>query len=363
MRLSARVLAILALVVSACGGSTAAPVPTPLAAAPAGGAPAASAAPAAPAAPVAPAAVRGSFTLYTSVPQNIASRVEQTLKKRHPDLTMVTFRAGTGEVVAKLAAEQKAGAIQADVVWVAEPSTYEDLKKQNLLLKFAPKEADKLPADLKDADGYYYAGRLINTVVIFNTNLVKTAPKGWRELADPAFKGKVGLPSPVASGAAVAFAGALSKSADFGWDYFAKLKANGAVQVQNNSVANERVAKGELMAASTLDYMVRELKAKGSPVDMIWPVEGAVFTPSPVGIIAASKNVEQAKAFVDYLLSQDGQKDMVEVGSFIPVRDDVASPKGAPKLAEIKRFPGVDWKDVSARTEEIKSRFADLFGK
>lgn len=306
--------------------------------------------------------VSGQFTLYTSVPQNIASRIEESLKKRHPDLRMTIFRAGTGEVVAKLAAEQKAGAIQADVVWVAEPSTYEEFKKQDLLLKFAPKDADKLSAELKDADGFYYAGRLINTVIIYNTQLVKTPPTGWRDLTKPEFKGKIGLPAPAASGAAVAFVGALSKSSDFGYGYLAELKANGAVQVQNNTEANTKVAKGELMVASTLDYMIRDLKAKGSPVDIVWPKEGAIFTPSPVAILKTSKNVEASKAFVDYLLSQQGQQDMVEVGSFLPVRDDVAPPKGAPKLSEIKRFP-LDWKDITTRTEEIKKNFADIFGK
>lgn len=307
-------------------------------------------------------AVSGQFTLYTSVPQNIASRIEESLKKRHPDLRMTIFRAGTGEVVAKLAAEQKAGAIQADVVWVAEPSTYEEFKKQDLLLRFAPKDADKLSAELKDADGFYYAGRLINTVIIYNTQLVKTPPAGWRDLTKPEFKGKIGLPTPAASGAAVAFVGALSKSSDFGYGYLKELKANGAVQVQNNTEANTKVAKGELMVASTLDYMIRGLKKQGSPVDVVWPKEGAIFTPSPVGILKTSKNLEASKAFVDYLLSQQGQQDMVEVGSFLPVRDDVAPPEGAPKLSEIKRFP-LDWKDITTRTEEIKKNFADIFGK
>jgi len=346
MKLALALGAALTILSTACGGAQA-----PGAAAPAVATGA-----------VQPAAVSGQFTLYTSVPQNIASRIEESLKKRHPDLRMTIFRAGTGEVVAKLAAEQKAGAIQADVVWVAEPSTYEEFKKQDLLLKFAPKDADKLSAELKDADGFYYAGRLINTVIIYNTQLVKTPPTGWRDLTRPEFKGKIGLPTPAASGAAVAFVGALSKSSDFGYGYLAELKANGAVQVQNNTEANTKVAKGELMVASTLDYMIRDLKTQGSPVDVVWPKEGAIFTPSPVGILKTSKNVDASKAFVDYLLSQQGQQDMVEVGSFLPVRDDVAPPKGAPKLSEIKRFP-LDWKDITTRTEEIKKNFADIFGK
>ncbi len=346
MKLALALGAALTILSTACGGAQA-----PGAAAPAVATGA-----------VQTAAVSGQFTLYTSVPQNIASRIEESLKKRHPDLRMTIFRAGTGEVVAKLAAEQKAGAIQADVVWVAEPSTYEEFKKQELLLKFAPTDADKLSAELKDADGFYYAGRLINTVIIYNTQLVKTPPTGWRDLTKPEFKGKIGLPTPAASGAAVAFVGALSKSSDFGYGYLAELKANGAVQVQNNTEANTKVAKGELMVASTLDYMIRDLKTQGSPVDIVWPKEGAIFTPSPVGIVKTSKNVEASKAFVDYLLSQQGQQDMVEVGSFLPVRDDVAPPKGAPKLSEIKRFP-LDWKDITTRTEEIKKNFADIFGK
>lgn len=339
-------LAVATLTAAACA---------PAAQGPAGGQPG-------PASPSPERAVSGQFTLYTSVPQNIASRIEQSLAKRHPDLKVTIFRAGTGEVVAKLAAEHRAGAIQADVVWVAEPSTYEELKRQDLLLKFTPREADRLAAELKDPEGFYYAGRLINTVIIYNTNLVRTPPQGWKDLLRPEFKDKVGLPTPAASGAAVAFVGALSKSPDFGYDYFRQLRANGAVQVRNNTEANQKVARGEHMAAATLDFMVRELKATGSPVDMVWPREGAIFTPSPVGIIRTSKNQEAAKAFVDYILSQQGQRDMVEVGSFLPVRDDVAPPAGAPKLSEVKRF-SLDWKDITARTEEIKAQFTTIFGR
>lgn len=366
-----RALPAAALLLSACSpGSGSAPTtgPAPTVAAPAAAAktspPATTASPAAPSgqgAAAKPGPATGSFSLYTSVPQEIVNRMQATLKRVQPDLSMQVFRGGTSEVVAKLAAEQRAGAIQADVLWVAEPSSYESLKKQNLLLKFTPAAADTLAADLKDPDGYYYAGRLINTIIIYNTQQVKTAPTNWRDLLDPAYSGKVVLPTPANSGAAVAFAGALSGMPGFGWDYFDKLKANGAKQVSNNTQANERVASGEAVIGSTLDYMIRDLKAKGSPVDGAWPEEGAIFTPSPVGVLAASKNQAPARAFVDYLLSREGQQDMVEVGNFIPIRDDVEPPKGAPRLREIKRAP-VDWKVVAEQEQRIKDQFAERFG-
>ncbi len=76
-------------------------------------------------------------------------------QQKFPAITLDIFRSGTSAVVAKLMTEKEAGEIMADLVWVAEPSTYEDFKDQNILLKFSLAEAKSLPAEMKDLEGYY----------------------------------------------------------------------------------------------------------------------------------------------------------------------------------------------------------------
>ena len=303
----------------------------------------------------------GKITLYTSVPQDIVDRLQSDYKTKFPASTLEVFRAGSSEVEAKMAAEKKAGSIQADVVWVAEPSTYEDFKSQGILLKFSPAEAGALPAEMKDKDGYYYAGRLINMVVAFN---IKANPKpaSWKDLLNSAYKGKIGFPTPVSSGAAEAAVRTLADTQGFGWDYFKQFRANGGKQIKNNSAVQEQLSTGELLVGALLDFMMRDAKAKGSPVDYAWPAEGAVFIPSPIAVITTSKNPEAAKAFVDYLLSKEGQASMVKLGNFIPVRSDVPGPAGTPALGQIKRL-STDWRTVrEKRTPKTSLRPSSQIG-
>jgi len=109
-----------------------------------------------------------------------------------------------------------------------------------------------------------------------------------------------------------------------------------------------------------LDYMMRTRVRDGAPVDYVWPEDGAVFIPSPIGIINTSDNVETARVFVDFVLSAEGQRTMVELGDFIPIRADVQPPEGAPSLDEINAID-IDWKDVNRRSQAINDAWTALF--
>lgn len=304
-------------------------------------------------------ALGGTITLYTSVPQPIADKIQVDFQTKFPDITLDVFRSGTSAVTAKVATEKEAGEIQADLVWVAEPSTYEDYKDQDLLLKFTPAEAKNLPAEMQDPEGYYYAGRLINMIIGYNTS-VASPPAKWQDLLKPEYKGKLGFPSPLRSGAAIASVKTLVDK--FGWKYFDDFKANGGLQIANNSTVRDMLATGELAVGVLLDYMVRGAKAKGSPVDYVWPEEGAVFIPSPIAIFKNSKNIEAAKVFVNYVLSEEGQATMVKLGNFCPVRTDVTPPVATPALGKIKKLP-TNWKGVKEKRQDTKDRWSVLFAE
>ncbi|MCI0477452.1 MAG: ABC transporter substrate-binding protein [Anaerolineales bacterium] len=312
-------------------------------------------------APAPVAEAKGKIALYTSVPQPIADKIQADFQAKFPGVTLDIFRGGTSEVVAKIMTEKAGGEIIADLVWVAEPSTYEDFKAQDLLLKYTPTEASMLTDEMKDKDGYYYAGRLINMVVAYNST-TEPKPKSWKDLLNPAYKGKVGFPSPLNSGAAEGAVKTLADHPSFGWKYFDDLKANGAKQVANNSTLRDQIASGEFKVGVLLDYMVREVKPKGATIEYIWPDEGAVFIPSPIAIFKTTKNPGAAKAFLDFIISKSGQETMVKLGYFIPIRADVMPPEGAPSLDKIKRLP-TDWKAVTRDRQATKDKWTNTFGK
>ncbi|TXT50770.1 MAG: iron(III) transport system substrate-binding protein [Spirochaetes bacterium] len=304
-------------------------------------------------------AIKGRITLYTSVPQPIVDRLQNEFMKKYPGITLDAFRSDTNAVIAKMMTEHQAGQIMGDLVWVAEPSTYEEFKDQGLLLKIAPPEAANLDPSMKDPEGYYYAARLINMVIAYNTLKVTDPPKSWEDLVTKNY-GSMGYPTPLRSGASVAATETLVSR--FGWDYFEKFKRNGGMQLQSNATVSDMILKGEHSVGVILDFMVRPLMAKGSPINYVWPAEGTIFIPSPIAVLKNTKNLRAAELFVNYLLSREGQETVVKVGDFYPVRKDVAAPAGAPPIAGIRKLP-TDWKAVKDNTKAHNERWTKIFGR
>ncbi|MGB6607415.1 MAG: ABC transporter substrate-binding protein [Atribacterota bacterium] len=298
-------------------------------------------------------------TLYTSVPQSIIDNIKKDFEQKNPDIDLEIYRSGTSNVLAKLYAEKESNNIVVDVIWVADFSIYENLKAENILYPYLSPEAVNVPQVYYEPEGYYYGARLINMVLGYNTKFIKgdDIPDSWKDVLDPRFKGKVGNSTPERSGAFFVTAGAFANNPELGWDYFVELAKQNPVLDSNTGAAN-KIASGELLMGFVLDYSIRTMKDKGSPIDFVWPIEGAVSVPSPIGIIASTKNLENAKRFVDYSISQDGQKEFARNG-FIPIRKDVAPPAGTPDLDDIKLME-IDWEWMRENYSEIIQKFNSI---
>ncbi|WP_273378718.1 ABC transporter substrate-binding protein [Symbiobacterium thermophilum] len=305
----------------------------------------------------------GSLMIYTSIYPDIINLVSPELEKAFPNLKVEWFQGGTEQVTAKLAAEIEAGKIGADLLMVADPSYYVYLKDQDLLLPYKSENFDAVAVD-KDTEDYAYTGvRISNVVIGYNTNLVKPedAPKTFRELTDPKWKDQVVIVDPTLSGTALVSTYALSEK--YGWEYFEQLRDNGAVIGGGNSSVETKLVTGEFAVAVILEENLLKVKDRGEPVEVVYPEDGVIIVPSPIGILKTTQNAEAAKAVVDWWLSTEGQKAIV-TGWMHSVRTDVQSPKGAKPLAEFA--PGaikVDWKDLASRSGEVKDKFVEIMGK
>jgi len=299
------------------------------------------------------------ITLYTSVPQSIIDNIKKDFEQKNPDIDLEIYRSGTSKVLAKLYAEKESNNIVVDVIWVADFSIYENLKAENLLYPYLSPEAVNVPKVYYEPEGYYYGARLINMVLGYNTKFIKgnDIPDSWKDLLDPRFKGKVGSSTPERSGAFFVTAGAFASNQDLSWDYFVDFAKQNPVLDSNTGIAN-KIASGELLMGFVLDFSIRSMKDEGSPIDFVWPVEGAVSVPSPIGIIAVTKNLENAKRFVDYSISKDGQQEFARNG-FIPIRKDVSPPAGTPDLDEIKLMK-TDWEWLRDNYSDIMQKFNEI---
>jgi iron(III) transport system substrate-binding protein len=313
----------------------------------------------------------GEVVLYTSMPTSIVDQLELIFEGTFPDLegqlwlgpemapvegiTLGVVRASTGNLLERIEGEVAGGGLGADVVWLADPAAMDRLKGQGLLAPYAPPADAPIAGRYIDPDGFYVAGRVINMVVAWNTALLPDGLDDWSDLLinhrNRAF------PSP-RSGAALAAIKALTDA--YGEEYFQEYVASGGRQVENNGAARDSIAGGDFQAAVVLDYMIRQARADGIAVDFAYPTSGTVVVPSPIAITSVAANPEAATVFVDFVLSQQGQRVLVEIGSFYPVRSDVEPPPGSPPLDSITVLP-VDWTTLVADTPRLEAMWQEVF--
>lgn len=269
-----------------------------------------------------------SVMLYASLKETQLQALKEGFTKLHPSIKMEYFTAGTGKIMTKLAAEQQAGRVVADVLWVGEPHYLFTFKEQGRLLPYHSPEAKGLADHLKDSDGMFTAGRVITLGLGYHAPSFPGGeePKDWTDLHQPRLKGQVGVADPTLSG--TAFYTVATIVENYGWGYFEKLKANGAVVVKGAQDVVDRIASGDLKAGIVVDYLAKGAEKKGSPIRFMYPKTGIIVITSPLAILKSTQSPEAAKKFMDFVLSRDGQAILAKA-QVLPVRSDGLKQAGA----------------------------------
>ena len=299
------------------------------------------------------------ITLYTSEPQEKIDAVVSAFNEERPEITVEVFRAGTGDLTARIESERTSGAVQADVLLAADAATFEGYKDEDLLAPYSPAEADAINPAVVDPDGFYVGTRIIPTVIAYNTTMVDEPPTSWQDLTDPQYAGKITMPNPDVSGAAAYNAAVWTITPDLGDQWLQDLAANEPVIAESNGPVSQAVASGTQPVGVVVDYLVRDLAAAGSPIAVSYPSEGVPYVAQPAGVFADSDEPEASAAFIDFLVSEAGQTLAVEQ-SYLPVRNDVGTPEGAPAMDDLAVLD-VPLEEVTATKDAAVARFNELF--
>jgi len=306
-----------------------------------------------------PAFAASTLTLYTSQPNEDAQMTVTAFEKAHPDIKVKWIRDGTTKLTARLQAELVAGGAAPDVLLIADSVTMESLKKQDLLAAYKSPEASRYDAQLYDPQGYYYGTKLITTGIAYNTR-APVKPGSWQDLLKPELKNMTTLPSPLYSGAAQIHMATLMNDPQLGFAWYEKLKANGAMPQSGNGAVMNAITSGSKGYGVLVDYMAIREKAKGAPIEFVFPKEGVSIVTEPVAMLKNAKNPDGAKAFIDFVLSDAGQRLVLKQG-YLPADASLPAPEGFPARDSIKLMP-YDPAKALADTDANKKRFADLFG-
>jgi iron(III) transport system substrate-binding protein len=273
-------------------------------------------------------------TVYTAGPAGLARQLAAGFQKR-AGLEVKLFQATTGQIMARLAAE-KANP-QADVLISASWDTAVDLAAQGELLAHTSPNAAQVPAALKHS--HYVAQGAAALAIVWNPRSGKPRPQDWSDLATPEYRDLVTMPDPATSGSAYGLLSGLLANNAYGWPFFERLKANGLVIAGANAQALNPVMQGAKAAVfGAVDYISLGAQAQGEQIEVIYPRSGTVLEARPAMILKSARQVEGARKFIDYLLTDEAQG-LVATTYMLPARQDIAA-----------RRPG--WKDVPLLPEQ-----------
>ncbi|MEI7027745.1 ABC transporter substrate-binding protein [Paenibacillus sp. y28] len=300
----------------------------------------------------------GKLVVYSAGPKELAEGIQKGFEAK-TGVKIEMFQSTTGKILSRMEAEKANPVV--DVVVLASLPAAQGLKKSGLTQEYKEaKHADKLVADWSDKEGHYFGYSASALGIAYNTKQVTSPPKEWSDLTKAEWKDKVNIPDPAQSGSALDFiTGYLSQKGDSGWELFDQYKKNGMALAGANQEALDPVVTGAKgVVAAAVDYMTYQAKAKGEPVDLLYPASGTVISPRPAAIVNTSKNVDNAKAFIDYLLSDEAQK-MVADTYLLPGRQDVKA-KDRPGVDQIPQMK-VDWAWMDANGDTVTKKFTQLF--
>ncbi|RSZ63914.1 extracellular solute-binding protein [Corynebacterium hylobatis] len=297
------------------------------------------------------------LTVYTSEPEEKVDEINAAFMAANPDIEVEVYRAGTGDLTARIAGEKQSGDIEADVLWAADAATFETYKAAGDLAELQDVDTSDLIEEAVDAEGFYVGTRIIPTVIAYNTDVIDEAdaPQSWADLVDPQYAGQLVMPDPAVSGAAAFNASVWKNDSQLGEDWINALGENQPMIAQSNGPTSQEIAAGGHPVGVVVDYLVRDLAGAGSPITAVYPTEGAPYITEPAGVFEDSDQKEAAERYISFLLSEEGQQIAVDQ-AYLPVREDVGTPEGTPALADIALMTP----DLQVVTED-KNAAVELF--
>jgi iron(III) transport system substrate-binding protein len=335
------------------------------------------------------APIEGELVLITPVSKFIhdaALKAFAEYAKERWNVTLKVNALPAGTPVAYGRIVEWKGKPEADIFWGGESALFEKLADQKLLQKVEiSREAwDSIPVSigkpkpipLKDKDGYWVGTALEPYGLVYNPKRIQRLgapePKDWDDLLNAKLKGEVAQCAPTRSSSSNAtYEVILSMyGEDKGWDWLRRLAANTGHFTARSRDVPTVVAKGEFAAGFAVpSYMAFEEKLAGFDIRFVAP-RNAFVTPEPMAILAGARNPKAARAFVEFLLTERGQKIFMERGLFaVTPRYKVQGAPGSTAEMAVEFTGGVrsyfdrevwnvyDEAIAAKRSEALKTRF------
>ena len=249
---------------------------------------------------------------------------------------------------------------QADIFFGGPTSTFMQAKSEGLLQAYKPSWDGKVDGIYKDKDSFWYGNWQTPVVIFYNNRLLTPdkAPKSWKDLVDPKWNNKIVIRYPLASGSMRSLYSAIiyqeyKKGMDpkAGYDFLKKLDANTKEYSNHSTVLFQSIAKGEGLVSAWAMPDVQTQIEKNMPFSIIMPSDGSPVITDCVGIVAGSKNIDGAKAFVEFINTVDNAAEQANKFNRMPTRQDALAKSPAWMKMPVKAMD-VDWSVLAAKQPE-----------
>lgn len=298
---------------------------------------------------MAQAPIEDELTLITPVAKTLTDPTLADFVKYARERWNVTVKASAlaaGTPVAYGQILEWKGRPQVDIFWGGESALFDKLAEKNLLAKLEIPKAvmDAIPATigkpkpiyLKDPKGFWTGTVLEPYGIVYQPRVLKRLgvpePQDWDDLLHPKLKGNVAQCAPTRSSSSHAtYEVILQRDGDEkGWEWLKRLGANTGLFTARSRDVPSVVAKGEFAAGFAVpSYMAFEDRLAGFDLKFVAP-KTAWITPEPIAVLAGAKHPKAAMAFIEYMLSERGQKVAMERGVFpITPKFRVQGPPGS----------------------------------
>lgn len=282
-------------------------------------------------------AMASTVTVVTSFPRDMTDPIKSAFEAAHPGSTLEVVSRNSNAAVSHLIETRSANSI--DLMWASAPDAFEVLKAEGLLAKVnvqsegVPEKISGYP--INDVDGRYYGFAVSGYGIMYNTRYVKAndlpVAKEWEDLKRAEYNGHVAMSSPSRSGTTHLTVETVLQGEGWrdGWATWKWIAGNMNTVTERSFGVPDAVNSGATGFGIVIDFFGLASKASGFPVELVYPSVTAIV-PANVGVLENAPNQEGAVKFIEFLLSPEGQKTLLNPAIMrLPV--NTAAYEGAPE--------------------------------
>lgn len=255
--------------------------------------------------------------IVTSFPKELFEAYERAFETRYSGITVVIKSKKTSAAVAYI--RETASRPDSDIMWASAVDAFAVLKEEGLLAPHVlPREvAERIPEKIgpyqtHDKDGAYFGFALSGYGMMWNKPYMQAyklkIPAEWTDLTDPSYHGHLSMSAPSRSGTTHLTVEAILQGYGWekGWEIILNMGGNMAVITERSFGVPQGVINGEFGVGVVIDFFGLSAINSGYPVDFVYPSITPIV-PANIGLIKGGPNPENAKKFIHFLLSEEGQ--------------------------------------------------------